>query len=89
MEQELEHLREAHRLLEATTSRKERLEVAMRKKLEEELRKSKEASVQQKGILIVIELSFFICFYLDSVELHSIRRNASFKVAKPVSKLDV
>ena len=42
-------IREAYRLLEASTARREKLETAMREKLEMELRIVKETSLQQKG----------------------------------------
>lgn len=49
LEQELERIRESHRLLEISSARKEKLEAAMRHKLEGELRRLKEANLQQRG----------------------------------------
>ncbi len=49
LEQELERIREGHRLLEVSSARKEKLEAAMRYKLEGELRRLKEANLQQRG----------------------------------------
>lgn len=45
----MERIREAHRLLEASASRKAKLEATMRDKLEQEIRKLKEDNIQQKG----------------------------------------
>ena len=47
----MERIREAHRLLEASASRRAKLEATMREKLEQEIRKLKEDNVQQKGAL--------------------------------------
>ena len=49
MEQEMEQIREANQLLEASTQRREALEKAMRRKLEEELRQQKETNLQLQG----------------------------------------
>ena len=49
LEQEVEHIREAHTILEASTAKREQLEMAMRRKLEAELRKAREANLQLKG----------------------------------------
>ena len=49
MEQEIEQIREAYQLLEASTQRREALEKAMRKKLEDELRQQKETTLQLQG----------------------------------------
>ena len=46
----MERIREAHRLLEASASRRAKLEATMRDKLEQEIRKLKEDSIQQKGM---------------------------------------
>ena len=45
----MERIREGHRLLEASASRKAKLEATMRDKLEQEIRKLKENNIQQKG----------------------------------------
>ncbi len=45
----MERIREGHRLLEASASRKAKLEATMRDKLEQEIRKLKEDYIQQKG----------------------------------------
>lgn len=50
LEREVERIREAHRLLEASASRRAKLEATMRDKLEQEIRKLKEDNIQQKGI---------------------------------------
>ena len=55
LEQEVEHIREAQRLLEANTVRREKLERAMRSRLEQELLKLREDSLQRKGIYDVAE----------------------------------
>jgi hypothetical protein len=49
LEREVERIREGHRLLEASASRKAKLEATMRDKLEQEIRKLKEDYIQQKG----------------------------------------
>ena len=49
IEQEVEHIREAHRLMEAGTVRRGRLEKALRSKLEEEVRRLKEETISLKG----------------------------------------
>lgn len=49
VEQETEQIREANQLLEASTQRREALEKAMRRKLEEELRQQKETNLQLQG----------------------------------------
>lgn len=46
IEQEVERIREAHTLLEESTKRREKLENAMRTKMEQQLKKLKEANVQ-------------------------------------------
>ena len=45
----MEHIREAHTILEASTAKREQLEMAMRRKLEAELRKAREGNLQLKG----------------------------------------
>ena len=50
LEHEVEKVRETCRTLEATTARKEKVETAMRARLEKELRRTKEVNVKQKGI---------------------------------------
>ena len=45
----MERIRESHRLLEASSSRREALEGAVRARLEQELQKSRETCLQQKG----------------------------------------
>jgi len=49
IEQEVEHIREAHRLMEAGTMRRAGLEKALRSKLEEEVLKLKEETVCLRG----------------------------------------
>lgn len=49
IEQEVEHIREAHRVLEAGTMRREGLEKALRSKLEQEVRRLKEESISLRG----------------------------------------
>ena len=49
MEQEVERIREAHRLLEATTMRKEKVEAAMRQRLENEVCRLRETCLKQNG----------------------------------------
>ena len=53
----MERIREGHRLLEASASRKAKLEATMRDKLEQEIRKLKEDNIQQKGIAIPVCLT--------------------------------
>jgi hypothetical protein len=48
LEKELEDVKEAHKLLQATTARKGKLEQAMREKLEDELRKYREAAISDE-----------------------------------------
>lgn len=55
----------------------------MRTKLEAELRHYKEADTQREGKPFAISEHLMIPYC--SVNLHSIRRNVSFKAAKPVS----
>ena len=50
LEREVERIREAHRLLEASASRRSKLEATMRDKLEQEIRRLKEDNIQQKGM---------------------------------------
>ena len=50
IEQEVEGIREAHRILEASTLRREGLEKALRVKLEHEIRRLKEEGINLKGI---------------------------------------
>ena len=45
----MERIRESHRLLEASSARREALEGAVRARLEQELQRSRETSLQQKG----------------------------------------
>lgn len=51
IEQEVEGIREAHRILEASTVRREGLEKALRVKLEQEIRRLKEEGIKLKGEL--------------------------------------
>ena len=54
----MERIREGHRLLEASASRKAKLEATMRDKLEQEIRKLKEDNIQQKGIAMPAKIVF-------------------------------
>jgi hypothetical protein len=49
IEQEVEGIRETHRILESNTMRREGLEKALRVKLEEEIRRLKEEVIKLKG----------------------------------------
>ena len=49
IEQEMEHIREAHRMLEASTVRREGLEKTLRVKYEQEIRRIKEENINLKG----------------------------------------
>lgn len=51
IEQEVEGIREAHRILEASTVRREGLEKALRVKLEQEIWRFKEEGIKLKGEL--------------------------------------
>lgn len=54
IEQEVEGIREAHRILEASTQRREGLEKALRIKLEQEIRRIKEENISIKGVLVLV-----------------------------------
>lgn len=54
LEHELEKIRETCHTLEASAARKERVETAMRTRLEKELRRAKEINMKQKGITVHI-----------------------------------
>ena len=50
IEQEVEGIRDAHRILETSTVRREGLEKALRVKLEQEIWRLKEESIRLKGL---------------------------------------
>lgn len=54
IEQEVERIREAHKLLEESTKRREKLENAVRTKMEHQLKKLKETNFQ-------LESKTFLC----------------------------
>ena len=49
LEQEIEHIREGHRMLESSTARREKLEGALRAKLEKQVRSLRGENVHFKG----------------------------------------
>lgn len=49
LEQEIEHIREGHRMLEASAARREKLEGALRAKLEKQVRSLRGENVHFKG----------------------------------------
>lgn len=52
LEQEIEHIREGQRMLEASTSRREKLEGALRAKLEKQVRSLRGEIVHLKGTYV-------------------------------------
>lgn len=74
MEQEIEHIREGQRMLEASSNRREKLEAALRAKMEKQVRNLRGEIIHLKGenlVMAEITLSCVLRFFIHYLSMQS------------------